>query len=33
MKKETKKWLDAILWILGLIAMAMLIYGIISNLI
>jgi len=30
MKKKTKKLLDSILWILGLIAMGLLIYGIIK---
>lgn len=30
MNKKTKKWLDAILWILGIIAIALLIYGIIK---
>lgn len=29
MKKETMKKLDAVLWALGLIAMALLVYGII----
>jgi len=33
MKKRTKKKLDLILWILGLIAMALLVWGIISSLI
>jgi len=31
MKKETMKKLDAVLWVLGLIAMALLIYGIIKT--
>ena len=31
MKKETMKKLDAILWVLGLIAMGLLIYGIIKT--
>jgi len=33
MKKKTKRKLDVILWILGLIAMGLLIYGIIRALI
>ena len=33
MKKKTKKKLDVILWILGVIAMGLLIYGIIKILI
>jgi len=33
MKKKTKKKLDLVLWILGLIAMALLVWGIISSLI
>jgi len=33
MKKRTKKKLDLILWVLGLIAMALLVWGIISSLI
>jgi hypothetical protein len=30
-KKETKKILNYILWVLGLIAVAILVYGIIQN--
>ncbi len=33
MKKETIKKLDVVLWILGIIAMALLIYGIVKILI
>ncbi len=33
MKKKTKQKLDLILWILGLIAMALLVYGIIKTII
>jgi len=31
MKKETMRKLDVVLWVLGLIAMALLIYGIIKT--
>ncbi len=33
MKKKTKKKLDLILWVLGLIAMALLVWGIVDILI
>jgi len=32
MKKKTKKILDSILWVLGIIALALLIWGIIKTL-